>query len=254
MRMFRIYSLQYILLTIVIVFYIIYLGHVYLITRTSPCFLNITWIPLTQQLPTWTCHLSLIPHSCFSLWKRPLHPPSCLSDSDFSIYMTSSSTLCHSSKKNLAISFLESNHLTPFLSPHPNWNRYHSLSPIWIPQPHSFPPSSHSPCTIQSHHLYSENSHVMESVYGFHSSLHKDPVPFPCHGLQGSASLAPVHLSRPICLYFLFAAWAVGTQVIIPGSFIIFRLPSSLLFPLLGALLLSSSFPGQILLVLQLSD
>lgn len=99
MRMFRIYSLQYILLTIVIVFYIIYLGHVYLITRTSPCFLNITWIPLTQQLPTWTCHLSLIPHSCFSLWKRPLHPPSCLSDSDFSIYMTSSSTLCHSSKK-----------------------------------------------------------------------------------------------------------------------------------------------------------
>lgn len=85
MRMFRIYSLQYILLTTVIMFYIIYLGHVYLITRTSPPFLNITWVPLTQQLTNWTCHLSLIPHSCFSLWKRPLHPPSCLSDSDFSI-------------------------------------------------------------------------------------------------------------------------------------------------------------------------
>ena len=50
MRMFRIYSLQYILLTTVIMFYIIYLGHVYLITRTSPPFLNITWVSLTQQL------------------------------------------------------------------------------------------------------------------------------------------------------------------------------------------------------------
>lgn len=88
----------------------------------------------------------------------------------------------------------------------------------------------------------------MQSVYGFHSSLHKDPVPFPCHGLRGSANLAPVHLSRPICLYFLFAAWAVGTQVIIPGSFIIFRFPSPHLFPLLGALLLSSSTPPLFLL------
>ena len=83
--MFRIYSLQYILLTIVIMFYIIHLGHVHLITRPSPHFLNITWVRLTQQLPNWNCHLSLISHSCFSLWKRPLHPPSCLSDSDFSI-------------------------------------------------------------------------------------------------------------------------------------------------------------------------
>lgn len=161
MRMFRIYSLQYILLTIVIMFYIIHLGHVHLLTRPSPRFLNITWVRLTQQLPNWNCHLSLISHSCFSLWKRLLHPPSCLSDSDFSISHDFFLYLMSFIKKNLAISFLKSNHLTSFLLPHPNWNHYHSLSPIWIPQPHSFPPPSHSPCTIQSHHLYIENNHDM---------------------------------------------------------------------------------------------